>query len=142
MTSGDVSDIFSRVFRGWITKSLSNGKEAVNVNDAEAIALLTTIAAGGGGITFSGENSIATAATGTSFKPLTATDCKSLIIVNYQSSGTTIEYRHVILGGAAIPVPNGSSSVEIRGITNAEEIEIRRVDQSNTPYTVYFAYEG
>lgn len=76
--------------------------------------------------------SVTTAATGTNWTAFASTACVALDIVN--NSGTTIEYRR---GGAgsAIPIPSGSARLVV-GITNANTIDVRRVDTSNTQVTV------
>jgi len=76
--------------------------------------------------------SVTTAATGTNWTAFGSTACVALDIVN--NTGTTIEYRR---GGAgsAIPIPSGSARLVV-GITNANSIEVRRVDTSNTQVTV------
>ena len=75
---------------------------------------------------------LTTAATGTDWTAFGSTACVALDIVN--NTGTTIEYRR---GGAGntIPILSGSSRM-IVGITNANSIEVRRVDTSNTQVTV------
>jgi hypothetical protein len=56
MTAGDVSGIFQQVFRGWLTKPETEGKESLNVNlNAEALALLAT---SGAPVLGAGENFI------------------------------------------------------------------------------------
>lgn len=75
---------------------------------------------------------LTTAATGTNWTAFGSTACVALDIVN--NTGTTIEYRR---GGAGntIPILSGSSRM-IVGITNANSIEVRRVDTSNTQVTL------
>jgi hypothetical protein len=52
----------------------------------------------------------------------------------FNNTGTAIEYRRDG-AGVAITIPDGLSR-QIRGITDADEIEVRRVDQSATQVTV------
>lgn len=134
----------------YIMKLVNNGfalpsGASTAANQASEIAVLNQIEANtspGGGITSSGETSIPTRTNGTQFAAFDSNACISMVIVNYQAGGTTIEYRHVSAGGVAIPVPNGSCSVEINGILNTSDIEVRRLDQSNTQYTVYAVFEA
>lgn len=76
--------------------------------------------------------SVATNATGANFNAFAALACSSLDIVN--TTGTDIEYRR---GGAGstIVVPTGTSRL-VQGITNANAISLRRVDQGATVVTV------
>lgn len=73
-----------------------------------------------------------TANPGTGWATFAAQACTALDLVN--NSGTTIEYRRGGTG-AAMPIPTGTARMII-GITNANEISIRRVDQSNTQVTI------
>jgi len=76
--------------------------------------------------------SLTTAATGTNWTAFASTTCNSLDIVN--TSSVSIEYRR---GGAgnAMTILSGSSRLVV-GITNANQIEVRRVDTSNTQITI------
>jgi hypothetical protein len=76
--------------------------------------------------------SLQTNATGTSWVTFGSQTCNALDIVN--NTGTTLDYRR---GGAgnSISIPSGSSRMVI-GITNANSIDIRRNDTSNTQVTV------
>lgn len=76
--------------------------------------------------------SVQTAAVGTDYAAFASTACTALDIVN--NTGTAIEYRR---GGAGetIEIPNGAARL-ILGITNANQIDVRRVDTSNTQVTV------
>jgi hypothetical protein len=76
--------------------------------------------------------SLQTNATGTTWVTFGSQTCNALDIVN--NTGTTLDYRR---GGAgnSIPIPSGSSRMVI-GITNANSIDIRRHDTSNTQVTV------
>jgi hypothetical protein len=76
--------------------------------------------------------SLTTAATGSNYTAFAITTCQSLDIVN--TSSVAIEYRR---GGAgnAMTILSGSSRLVV-GITNANEIDVRRVDQSNTQITI------
>jgi hypothetical protein len=101
--------------------------------DAFLIAGSSLPTSGTAGIT-----SAQTNATGTNWTAFASQACSQLDLVNI--SGTTIEYRRNATG-TAMPIPTGSSRLVI-GITNANQVDIRRVDQSNTQVTVnaeYFA---
>ena len=76
--------------------------------------------------------SLTTAATGANYTAFSSQTCQSLDIVN--TSSVAIEYRR---GGAGntMTILSGSSRLVV-GITNANEISVRRVDQSNTQITI------
>jgi hypothetical protein len=76
--------------------------------------------------------SLTTAATGANYTAFATTTCQSLDIVN--TSSVAIEYRR---GGAgnAMTILSGSSRLVV-GITDANQIAVRRVDQSNTQITI------
>ena len=73
-----------------------------------------------------------TQATGTNYTTFSSQACDALDLVN--NTGTTIEYRRGGTG-STIPIPNGSARL-ILGISNADEISIRRLDVSNTQVTI------
>jgi len=76
--------------------------------------------------------SLTTAATGSNYTAFSSQACNSLDIVN--TSSVSIEYRR---GGAGntMTILSGSSRLVV-GITNASDISVRRVDQSNTQITI------
>lgn len=76
--------------------------------------------------------SLTTAAVGTNYTAFSSQTCNSLDIVN--TSSVAIEYRR---GGAGntMTILSGSSRLVV-GITNANEISVRRVDTSNTQLTI------
>lgn len=74
-----------------------------------------------------------TAAVGSNYTAFGSVACTSLEISN--NTGTTIEYRRGATG-TAFPIPTGTVK-KIVGITNANQIDIRRTDTSNTQVTVY-----
>lgn len=76
--------------------------------------------------------SVATDATGANWTVFGSQACESFDLVN--DTGVAIEYRRNG-AGVAISVPNGGSRL-IMGITNANQIGVRRVDQTNTSVTV------
>jgi hypothetical protein len=75
---------------------------------------------------------LTTAATGTNFTAFSDAACIALDIVN--NTGVTIEYRR---GGAgvAMQIPPDAARMVI-GITNANQISVRRTDTSNTQVTI------
>lgn len=76
--------------------------------------------------------SLQTATTGTNFQAFASQACTRLDILNF--SGVDVEYRR---GGAGntVRIPNNSGRLVV-AIANANEISVRRVDQSNTQVTV------
>lgn len=76
--------------------------------------------------------SLTTAATGTNYTAFSSQTCQSLDIVN--TSSVAIEYRRGATGNA-MTILSGSSRLVV-GITNANEIDVRRVDTSNTQITI------
>lgn len=76
--------------------------------------------------------SLTTAATGTNYTAFSSQTCQALDIVN--TSSVAIEYRRGATGNA-MTILSGSSRLVV-GITNANEIDVRRVDQSNTQITI------
>lgn len=73
-----------------------------------------------------------TAATGTNWVAFTSQACVALDIAN--NSGVTIEYRRGA-AGTAMQIPAYSSRMVV-GITNANQIDVRRTDTSNTQITI------
>lgn len=73
-----------------------------------------------------------TQAIGTSWTAFASQACIALDIVN--NTGTTIEYRRGA-AGTAMQIPTGAARMVI-GITNANQIDLRRTDTSNTQVTV------
>ena len=76
--------------------------------------------------------SLQTASSGASYTAFANTPCIALDIVN--NTGATIEYRRDG-GGTAMQIPTGAARMVI-GITNANQIDIRRTDTSNTQVTL------
>ena len=70
--------------------------------------------------------------TGSLFVLFAAQTCTALDIVN--NTGVTIEYQRSAAGNA-MQIPTGTARMVI-GITNANQIGIRRTDQSTTQVTV------
>lgn len=76
--------------------------------------------------------SLTTAATGTNWTAFSSQTCNSLDIVN--TSSVAIEYRRGAAGNT-MTILSGSSRLVV-GITNANQIDVRRVDTSNTQITI------
>lgn len=76
--------------------------------------------------------SLTTAATGSNYTAFSSQTCNSLDIVN--SSSVSIEYRRGAAGNS-MTILSGSSRLVV-GITNANQIDVRRVDLSNTQITI------
>jgi hypothetical protein len=75
---------------------------------------------------------LTTAATGTNWTAFSSQACDALDLTN--SSSVAIEYRRGATGNA-MQVLSGASRL-IVGITNANQIDVRRVDTSNTQITI------
>jgi len=84
-----------------------------------------------------GNISAQTAATGTNWTAYSSQTCKQLTLSN--QSGTTIEVRQ---GGTGVglQIPTGSFYTFF-GITNTNQLEIRRVDTANTQVTITARWE-
>ena len=100
--------------------------------DGSQLAVLNSIASNTSGISAASIISVQTANPGTGWVTFPSTAGDTLDIQN--STGTDIEYR---LGGAgsAIRIPDGFGR-EVDIVANANEIQVRRVDQTNTQVTV------
>lgn len=75
---------------------------------------------------------LTTNATGTTYTAFASQACTSLDIVN--NTGTTIEYRRNG-AGVAMQIPTGAARMVI-AITNANQVDVRRTDTSNTTVTL------
>jgi hypothetical protein len=85
-----------------------------------------------------GHTSVQTAATGTNWTAFASQACKQLTISN--QTGTTIEFRQGATG-VGFQVPTGSFYTFF-GLSNANSIDARRVDTSNTQVTVTARWES
>lgn len=86
----------------------------------------------------SGDTSLQTNATGTTWNAFSSQACKQLSLVN--DTGTKLSIRHGS-SGSGFPLPDGMA-VTLKGLTNTSDIQIRRADTSNTQVTVYGFWEG
>jgi len=89
-------------------------------------------------MTSGGNLSVQTAATGTDWSAFASQPLKQLTVSN--QTGTDIEFRQDGAGVGFI-LPNGSIFTFF-GITNADQIEARRVDTSSTQVTVTARWES
>jgi hypothetical protein len=89
-------------------------------------------------MTSGGNLTAQTNATGTNWTAFAAQACAQLTIIN--DSGTKIEVRQ---GGAgvALPVRDGATYT-LFGLTNANQIDLRRSDTSNTQVVVHARWEA
>ena len=85
----------------------------------------------------SANGSVQTAATGTNYTALAARACRVVHIFN--NTGTDIEVRQDG-AGVAVPVYAGTYFT-FRGIDNANQLAVRRVDTSNTQVTALYRWE-
>jgi hypothetical protein len=82
--------------------------------------------------------SVTTSAAGSSFVTLSSISANQLTMIN--NSGKDVEVRRNG-AGAAIPVFDGSFWT-FRGISNADQLSLRRIDQSNVQVTVHYEVES
>lgn len=85
-----------------------------------------------------GNLAVTTNSTGTTFNAFASQECKQLTVSN--QTGTTIEVQQ---GGAgvALQIPTGAFYTFF-GITNANQLGIRRTDTSNTQITITARWEA
>lgn len=77
---------------------------------------------------------VTTAASGATWTTLGSQACDQVLVFN--NSGTDIEVRRNA-AGTAFPVMDGGGYV-FRGVTNANQLQVRRLDQANTQVTVNY----
>lgn len=75
-----------------------------------------------------------TNATGTNWQAFASSACSVMYLTN--NTGVTVEIRRGA-GGSVMQIPTGTVGYPIYGITNASDVDVRRVDQSNTTVTVH-----
>lgn len=114
------------------------GAGGVIVDDDAILAALAAVLTVKTTVISAGNVLVATANPGTNYATFGAQVCTRLIIVN--TSGVTIE---VMQGGVgvALPIPN-NAAFTFEGITNANQLSVRRVDLSNVPVNVHGRYEA
>lgn len=85
-----------------------------------------------------GNVDLQTNATGATFNAFGSQACSQLTLVN--DTGTKLEFRQ---GGSGVAVPVfDQTSFTVFGIANANEISVRRKDQSSTQVTVAARWEA
>lgn len=99
--------------------------------DNSRVSIIPSMASGG-------NFSLQTNATGTTFTAFSNQACKQLTISN--QSGTTIEVRQDG-AGVAFQIPTGAFYTFF-GITNANQLDVRRTDTSNTQVTITARWES
>ena len=77
---------------------------------------------------------VTTNATGASWQAFASSLCSVLYVSNH--TGTSIEIRRGA-GGSVMQIPTGTVRYPVYGITNASDVDVRRVDQSNVQVTVH-----
>jgi hypothetical protein len=108
---------------------LVHGADGTNDGDVASSNPLPISVPGASSVTIL---SLTTAATGTNYTAFSSQTCQALDIVN--TSSVAIEYRRGATGNS-MTILSGSSRLVV-GISNANQIDIRRVDQSNTQITL------
>ncbi len=98
---------------------------------ANPVGVLPSMASGG-------NLSVTTAVVGTNWTAFGSQVCKQLTISN--QSGTTIEVRQGA-AGVGFQIPTGTFYTFF-GITNANQLDVRRVDTSNTQITITARWEA
>lgn len=85
-----------------------------------------------------GNIQVVTSVTGATYTTFAAQATKQLTIVN--ATGTDIEVRQDG-AGVALPIINGTA-YPFYGLANANQLGVRRIDNSNTPVTVKARWES
>lgn len=99
--------------------------------DSGRVPVLPSMASGG-------NIAVTTAATGTNFTAFASQVCKQVTLSN--QSGTVVEVRQGATG-VALQIPTGAFYTFF-GITNANELHVRRTDLSNTQVTITARWEA
>lgn len=109
-------------------KAASVSAPVVIASDQSVVRVLSSVPNASSGTILG----LTTSATGTTYTAFGSQACTGLDVVN--NTGTTIEYRR---GGAgtAMQIPTGTARIVI-GITNANQVDVRRTDTSNTQVTL------
>lgn len=108
---------------------LSNNEKSVS--DSNQLPVIPSMASGG-------NISVTTASTGTNYTAFASQACKQLTVSN--QSGTVVEVRQ---GGAgvALQIPTGAFYTFF-GLTNTNQLSLRRTDTSNTQITLTARWEA
>lgn len=113
------------------TKASAASFPVVLASDQAAVATVPQLASGG-------HVSVQTAVSGTGYTAFGAQACKQLTILN----GTGVDIG-VTVGGAGVEVPVlAGTYYTFFGITNANQLSVRRVDTSTTQVTVPARWEA
>jgi hypothetical protein len=89
-------------------------------------------------MTDGGHGQVQTAAVGTNWTALASQNCRQLTIAN--DTGTKLEVRQ---GGTGVGFPIFDSTYyTFFGLSNANQLEVRRADTSNTQVTVEYRWES
>lgn len=112
-------------------KAMAASAPVVIASDQSAIPVVPTLSSGG-------NLSATTAATGTNWTAFGSQSLRQLTISN--QTGATLEFRQ---GGAGVgfQVPT-ANFYTFFGLTNASQIEVRRVDTANTQVTITARWES
>jgi hypothetical protein len=107
----------------WKTKEVTNGLHVQNVTAS---------------MTSGGHTSVQTAAVGTDYTAFASQECKTLTISN--QTGTTLAVRQ---GGAGVGLllPTGTI-FKFDGLSNANQLSVKRNDDSNTQVTATARWEN
>jgi hypothetical protein len=111
--------------------SLSNIDGKLPALDNSRVSVLPSMA-GGGNI------AVTTATTGSNYTAFTSQVCKQLTLSN--QSGTVVEVRQGATG-VALQIPTGTFYTFF-GITNTNQLDVRRTDVSNTQITLTARWEA
>ena len=84
----------------------------------------------------SGTTSVTTSATGATYATLPANRALQATLLNY--SGTDIEWR---IGTGSPITLKANMGYTVTGLTNTNNVSLRRVDQDNTPATVQVHFQ-
>jgi hypothetical protein len=140
-----VSDVATSANQDTTNTRLGNTTDAEASGDGSLIAIakrLRTLLGGLLGVTpqmsSAGHIDAQTNATGTNWTAFGSQACKQMLISN--QTGVSLEVRH---GGSGVGVriPTGAM-MPFYGLTNANQLEVRRVDTSNTQVTVQARWES
>jgi hypothetical protein len=94
---------------------------------------VNVVSAAVGAVASASITSVQTSATGANWVAFSSSACDAMDF--YNGTGTTLEYRRGATG-TAFQIPSGVSRL-IVAISNANQIDVRRVDQSNSQVTAY-----
>lgn len=119
--------------------TLTAFRDAIRGGDDRTLtSLYDKLANDGDNITSAAFGSVQTAADGTSWTALASAACKQVPL--YNDTGTTLLIRR---GGAGTEFPHVDGTyITYRGLTNADQLEVKRQDESTTQVTAYYEIES